>query len=119
MPMIMAVGDYIARESVYVLYDGERCLYVGDSRTGRAGVAGRIVEHLKNAGKRDESKRVGKLHVEINNSVKNRDCFLNWRLEIYSLSDCVEKTGKHVSTVKEAQQVMIEHLNPKCNVHKK
>ena len=116
MPHEYILGDYISRGSVYALYDKKRCLYVGDTRTGRAGVASRITQHLSNASK--EKNLVGKLHEEINDPNKPNNWYLKWRLEIYSISECVKKTNKRLSTVKEAQQAMIEFLKPICNVKK-
>lgn len=117
MPQKYTLGDYIARESVYVLYDKNRCLYVGDTRKGRAGVASRITNHLSNAA--NQKKRIGTLHKEINSPTKKRDWFLFWRLEIYTVAECRKKTKKKLSTVKEAQQAMIELLKPSCNAHRK
>lgn len=117
MPRVHVLGDYVARESVYVLYDDARCLYVGDSRKGRAGVASRITQHLSNAAK--QQNRVGRLHIELNSSTYPKNWYLGWKLEIYSLAECEQKTGKKLPTIKSAQEAMIALLNPVCNVQKK
>ena len=114
MPHKYVLGDYISRESVYVLYDKSQCIYVGETTTGRAGVAGRIKEHLWNAN--NKKKRTGILHEEINNPNKPADWYLNWSLEIYSLSECIKKTNTRLTTIKDAEDAMIKLLKPICNL---
>lgn len=114
MPKYHTLGEYISRQSVYVLFDDTRCLYVGDTRRGRAGVASRMTQHLANAA--NQTIQVGRLHAEINASGKPANWYLGWRLEIYSVKECAKLTKKSLTTVKEAQEVMIEHLKPACNV---
>lgn len=117
MPRTHVLGEYIARESVYVLFDEARCIYVGDSRFGRAGVASRITQHLSNAAKAKD--RVGRLHLELNSLTKPENWYLGWRLEIYSVAECEQKTGKTLHTIKAAQKAMIALLEPVCNVQKR
>ncbi|GAC1679586.1 MAG: hypothetical protein NVS9B2_30600 [Steroidobacteraceae bacterium] len=117
MPRIHVFGEYISRKSVYVLFDGARCLYLGDSRVGRAGVASRVTQHLTNAAKPKD--RAGRLHTELNSITQPENWYLGWRLEIYSVAECGQKTGKILHTVEAAQEAMIALLEPVCNVQKR
>lgn len=114
MPKKQTLGEYLSRQSVYVLSDGERCLYVGQTTHGRAGVAGRMTNHLTNAAA-DENNRIGQLHAKMNASNKANDWYLQWKLEIYSVDECAKLTNKTLKSPREAERAMIEFLKPSCN----
>jgi len=115
MSIILKLGEYISRRCIYVISDKKRCLYIGETTRGIAGVAGRITRHLQNS----RQGHIGELHRELNRKDKPKDWYLNWDLKIFSIKECSKLTGKTLNTTKQAQEAMIELLKPGSNVQKR
>lgn len=110
MPIQTTLGNILLYNRVYVIkkiIDGvEKVIYVGKAENQSVG--GRMDKHFKSPNASPFCRRLASCG----------DCYKNWTVDVYTLSECEALLGGQLESVRLAEKAMIAHFNPLDNVQR-